>query len=212
MGIYVLVLAAGKSQRMGQGINKLLLPLRGKTVIENSLDVFSVDKRLDGVIVVTSNPFIRELALDRGFLVSQGGERRQDSVISGLEGLKDEDYVLIHDGARPFINRELLDLCLEKAVKSQSFILGIPVTDTIKKIEGGLVRATPKREEHILAQTPQGFRVGLLREAYKKVEEEGLSVTDDASALEILGERVYVVPGSEENRKITSSADMRYLK
>ena len=212
MKIYALVLAAGKSRRMGQGTNKLLLPLRGKTVIENTLDIFCSDPRFHGVIVVTSDPFIKELSLERGCLVSPGGDQRQDSVLAGLQLIDDRDYVFIHDGARPFVNKELLDPCFDYVGDGKAFILGIPVTDTIKRVEDGLIKSTPPREEHFLAQTPQGSPVGLLKDAYKRVQDRGLRVTDDASALEIVGEKVYLIPGSEDNRKITSPADMRYLK
>lgn len=212
MAIYALIVAAGKSRRMGEGTNKLLLPLRGKTVIENTMDLFCADSRLAGTVVVTGDPFIEELAKERGCRVVTGGEQRQDSVIKGLSLLKDEDYVLIQDGARPFLSPELLDQCLRMALEKKSFILAIPITDTLKLVEDGRVKHTLRRDDHVLVQTPQGTRVGLLKEAYRQVNQQGVLVSDDASALEMIGERVYVVLGSEDNRKITSPDDMRYLK
>lgn len=212
MAIYALIVAGGKSRRMGEGINKLLLPLRGKTVIENNIDLFLEEKGLEGIVVVTSDPFIRELAQDRGCLVAPSGEERQDSVMNGLELLAQDDYVLVQDGARPFLTKNSLASCMAMAEEGKSFILGIPVTDTLKLVKDGKVQRTLSREDHILVQTPQGAKVGLLKEAYAKVREEGLLVSDDASALENLGETVFVLPGSQDNRKITSPEDMRYLK
>lgn len=212
MAIYALIVAGGKSRRMGEGINKLLLPLRGKTVIENNIDLFLEEKDLQGIVVVTSDPFIMELAKDRGCLVAPSGEERQDSVMSGLELLSDEDYVLVQDGARPFLTKEALKSCIAMAKKKKNFILGIPITDTLKLVRDGKVESTLSREDHILVQTPQGARVGSLKRAYEVVISEKLLVTDDSSALELIGEEVYVLPGSQDNRKITSPEDMRYLK
>lgn len=197
---------------MGEGTNKLLLPLRGKTVIENTLDFFCMEERLSGVLVVTSDPFIEALAKDRGCRVVAGGEERQESVLNGLALLDDGDYAFVHDGARPFVSEALFDRCFDEARLGRAFIPGIPVTDTLKLVEDGKVKETLNRESHILVQTPQGSPVARLREAYALVEEEGFYVTDDASALELLGETIYVIEGSEDNRKITSPADMRYLK
>lgn len=212
MAVYAIIVAAGKSSRMGEGINKLLLPLRGKTVIENTMDLFCQDPRFAGVIVVTGNPFIEELAKERGCIVTLGGEKRQDSVISGLNILRDEDYVFIQDGARPFLAPELLDACFAMALEKKNFILATPITDTLKVIEEGKVKATLARENHVLVQTPQGSSVGILKEAYGLVRKRGLLVSDDASALEMIGQSVYVIQGSEDNRKITSPRDLRYLK
>lgn len=212
MAVYAIIVAAGKSSRMGEGINKLLLPLRGKTVIENTMNLFCNDPRFAGVIVVTGDPFIEELAKERGCIVTSGGEKRQDSVISGLNILQDEDYVLIQDGARPFLAPELLDACFAMALEKKNFILATPITDTLKLIEEGKVKATLPRENHVLVQTPQGSSVGILKEAYGVVRKRGLLVSDDASALEMIGQSVYIIQGSEDNRKITSPRDLRYLK
>lgn len=212
MSIYALIVAGGKSRRMGEGINKLLLPLRGKTVIENNVDLFLEQKGIEAVIVVTSDPFIRQLAQERGCLLASSGKERQDSVMSGLNLLSDEDYVLVQDGARPFLTKEMLASCIDMAQSGKSFILGIPITDTLKLVRNGKVESTLSREDHVLVQTPQGAQVGLLRRAYEKVGEAGLLVSDDASALELLGESIYVLEGSQDNRKITSPEDMRYLK
>ncbi|NLY72508.1 MAG: 2-C-methyl-D-erythritol 4-phosphate cytidylyltransferase [Tissierellia bacterium] len=212
MKFYAIVLAAGKSRRMGEGTNKLLLPLRGKTVIENTLDFFCKDERLSGILVVTSDPFIEALAVDRGCRVVAGGEERQESVLKGLALLDNDDYAFIHDGARPFLSDALFDRCFAEAKSGRAFIPGIPVTDTLKLVQNGQVEATLNRDSHILVQTPQGSPVGRLKEAYALVKEQGFFVTDDSSALELLGETVYVIEGSEDNRKITSPADMRYLK
>ena len=212
MAIYAIIVAAGKSRRMGEGINKLLLPLRGKTVIENTMDLFSLDPRFTATIVVTSDSHIESLARQRGCLVVPGGKQRQDSVISGLNILKDEDYVFIHDGARPFLTAELLDACFAMAREKKSFILATPINDTLKTVENGKVKRTLPREDHVLVQTPQGSCVAKLKKAYNTVKELGAIVSDDASALEFIGEKVYVIEGSEANRKITSPQDMRYLK
>ncbi|HZK10132.1 MAG TPA: 2-C-methyl-D-erythritol 4-phosphate cytidylyltransferase [Clostridia bacterium] len=211
MAVYAIIVAAGKSRRMGEGTNKLLLPLRGKTVIENTLDLFCQESRFAGIIVVTGDPFIKELAKDRGCLLASGGDRRQDSVVSGLKLLKDEDYVFIQDGARPFLNQEGLDACFEMVQEKKSFVMATQITDTLKCVEGDTVIKTLKRENHVLVQTPQGSFVGLLKKAYDFVERQKASVSDDASALEMIGEKIFVVFSGEDNRKITTPEDLRYL-
>lgn len=205
--IISLIMAAGSSSRMGS--NKLLFPQGDTTVIEAVVDFFSRQPRIDEVVIVTSSNEIRALLGDR-FRIVAGGKERQDSVWAGLHALDDEDYVLIHDGARPFLTQAALDRCLQMAQRNKPFCLAVPVTDTLKRVHQGIV-STPDRSEFFAAQTPQGAPVLLLKEAYADAFAKGIILTDDASALERCGHSVELVAGEYSNRKLTTPEDTRYL-
>lgn len=210
--VSVLVMAAGRSTRM-QGTDKLLLAMGASSVIEQSLAPFLAHDQVEQVIVVTDSLQVTERLKQYSKIKSivGGGPERQDSVMNGLAVLSDQGYVLIHDGARPFLSAELLERALEMAAEGKCFTLAVPVTDTIKRVEGSLVLETPSRAQLYAAQTPQGFPVEKLRRAYEFVKEKKLIVTDDAQALELIGEKVYIVRGDYANRKITTKEDLIYL-
>jgi 2-C-methyl-D-erythritol 4-phosphate cytidylyltransferase len=139
-----------------------------------------------------------------------GGEERQDSVRRGLEALGDADVVLVHDAARPLVPRRVIDAVIDATLRSGAAVPVVPVADTVKRVESdGAVGETLPRDDLRLAQTPQGFRTGLLRAAYARAEREGFRGTDDASVVERAGGRVVVVPGSPRNLKITTPEDLR---
>ncbi len=154
--------------------------------------------------------------------VVEGGEHRQESVAKALALVKAEadDVVLVHDAVRPFIDQEIIAHVIEAVVKHGAAIVGIPAVDTIKLVdrsaEDALITSTVPRERAVLAQTPQGFRFGLLRQAMEEALEDGFSGTDEASLLERSGHKVAVVMGSPRNFKITAPADLKlaefYLK
>lgn len=210
--VTVLIMAAGRSKRM-QGIEKLLFPMAGTSVIEQSLAPFLHNERVHQVVVVTDSAQVIERLKDYAEIKQfiPGGLERQDSVMNGIRGLSDQDYVLIHDGARPFLQPEVLERALDMAAQDKCFTLAVPVTDTIKRVEGNLITETPSRTELYAAQTPQGFPVDKLRRAYEFVCAHQLIVTDDAQALELIGEKVYIVPGDYANRKITTKEDLSYV-
>ncbi|GFO53312.1 2-C-methyl-D-erythritol 4-phosphate cytidylyltransferase [Geomonas sp. Red276] len=217
--IYALVPAAGMGKRMGAGTNKQYLLLDGIPILAHTLRVFQDAPFIDGIYVVSPQaeiPFCRAEVIDRfGFskvrAIVPGGAERQHSVANGLKAMKgvtDEDLVLIHDGVRPFVPLQVLEAAAAAARETGSAVVAVPSKDTIKVARGGLVTATPPREELWLAQTPQAFRYGLIRRAHSQAESEGFLGTDDSSLMEHLGLPVRVVMGDYRNIKITTPEDM----
>jgi 2-C-methyl-D-erythritol 4-phosphate cytidylyltransferase len=177
------------------------------------LTAFEQCESISQIIVVVSKANLekcRELIggekRSRPIEVCAGGKRRQDSVAAGLKQLKDCDWVVIHDGARPLVTRELIERGLEAAKETGAAAAAVPVTDTVK-IAGDdrIVRQTPPRQNLWAVQTPQVFRVGIISKAYQKAAGE---VTDDASLVERLGNKVKLYMGSYDNIKITNSDDL----
>ena len=146
--------------------------------------------------------------------VVAGGERRQDSVRRGLDAAARgfDGIVLVHDAARPLVDVALIDAVAAAAIRAGAAIPVLPVADTIKRIEDGIVRATVDRDELGAAQTPQGFGIALLREAYDAAERDGAPLTDEAMAVERIGRPVRAVPGSARNRKITTADDLAWAE
>lgn len=208
--IVALIMAAGASHRMG-GHNKLLLAYQGKTVVEHVVDQFSSRQEIAEVVVVTSHDEVIDRLKHRRIRSVAGGSVRQDSVYRGLSVLRPDDFVLIHDGARPFLSAEALSRALHAAEKRQPFILAVPVTDTLKQVSQGVVIATPDRSLYWAAQTPQGAVVSDLLAAYETAFNDGIVLTDDASALERAGYQVTIIEGDPGNHKLTTPEDMRYL-
>jgi len=144
----------------------------------------------------------------------EGGEHRQQSVANALAAVEaaDDDVVLVHDAVRPFVETEMIDHVIEAVLKHGAAIAGIPAVDTIKLVErsaeSALITSTVPRERAVLAQTPQGFRLGLLRRAMRDAMADGLLGTDEASLVERTGHVVAVVMGSPRNLKITTPADL----
>ncbi len=143
-----------------------------------------------------------------------GGETRQDSVANGLAALDcaDDDIVLVHDAVRPFVDARMIADVIAAAMKYGAAIVGLPAVDTIKQVDrtadGALIYATIPREKIVLAQTPQGFRCGLLKQAFAQAKAEGFQGTDEASVVEHMGHEVAVVMGSPRNIKITQQSDL----
>ena len=208
--IVAMIMAAGSSKRMN-GRDKLLLPYKNKTVIEAVIEQFLDHRSIDEVGVVTSSDDIVSRVQHLPVRVVTGGDERQDSVVSGLTVLKPTDFVLIHDGARPFLSADALDRAIEAAGQGEPFVLAVPVSDTLKRVADGMVVETPDRSEYWAAQTPQGAIVSDLVKAYQQAISSGERMTDDSSALERAGFSVAVVPGDHANRKLTTPEDMRLL-
>ncbi len=209
-GVGAILLAAGRSERMG-GADKLLAPLGGRPLIEHAIAAFAGHPAIDELVVVASEANFAAISAlltqtAPAARVVRGGERRRDSVRSGLAALPSCDYVVVHDGARPLVTRELIDAALAGAEETGAALCAVPVTDTVKRTdEAGLVRSTVSRQGLWLAQTPQAFRVDLLLRAHEAID---IDATDDAALVELLGEPVRVVMGSTRNLKVTTPADL----
>lgn len=143
--------------------------------------------------------------------VVAGGAARQDSVRHGLKAIGDADVVAIHDAARPFVSAEVVEAAVAAAIRHGAAVVAAPATDTVKQVHpDGWIEATPPRQQMWLAQTPQVFRLDLIRRAH--TARPASVATDDAVLVEQLGARVYVVPGNPENRKITTREDLRWAE
>ena len=214
-----LIPAAGMGKRMGAGSNKQYLMLDGMPILARTVRTFEEADCIDAIYLVSPEqeiPFCRSDVVERyGFTkvraIVPGGKERQHSVHNGLraiEGIEPDDIVLIHDGVRPFVSVQMLEDAAAAARDSGASVVAVPVKDTVKVVREGLVTATPPRETLWLAQTPQGFRYGLIRAAHEQAAAAGFLGTDDASLMEWQGQPVRVVQGDYRNIKITTPEDM----
>ena len=201
---------------MGGTVPKQFQALRGKPILHYTLKTLQESELIDSlVLVVPQNELENARAdwLERPPVVKQvvvGGEKRQDSVFHGYQALPaDTDIVLVHDGVRPFLSKEMIRVTIEAAEKWGAAITAIPVNDTLKKVDGsGKVERTVEREGLWRVQTPQAFRYDLLGQAFRKAQADSFYGTDEAALIEYLGQEVRVVDGSEWNLKITRPEDL----
>lgn len=207
------IVAAGSASRMG-GIDKVMAPLAGDPMIVRTVRAFQQTDVIREIIIVTRQDLIVPIAdLCRDFpkvkAVVVGGASRQESVGLGLNALsKKVKLVAIQDGARPLVTWQLIDRVVRAAHTYSAAAPAIPVKDTIKVVEGGLVKETPDRARLKAVQTPQVFDIDLIRGALKKAADDKAEVTDDCSAVERLGMSVRIVEGDERNLKITTPMDL----
>ena len=211
MNYSAIVLCAGKGSRSGLTYNKMLYRFKNKTVYEMSMEIFLNDERCKQIVVVTKEEELddlKKLISSKKIDYVFGGKERQDSVYNGLQVVK-EDYVLIHDGARPYLKKENIDDILECLNKNDACLLVVPVKDTIKVcIDGNIVKTLP-REQLVQAQTPQAFRTELIKRCYQKGKDKNYIATDDASLVEYFENiEVKAVLGSYSNIKITTPDDL----
>lgn len=210
----VVIVAAGSASRMG-GIDKVMAPLAGEPMIARTVRAFQECDAVKKIVVVTRQDLILPITslcsgMDKVKAVVAGGSSRQESVHLGLNALSGEvQLVAVHDGARPLVSWQLIDRVIRAANTYGAAAPAIPVKDTIKVVQGGVVKTTPDRSELYAVQTPQVFDFDLLRGALKKVEQEQLQVTDDCSAVEQMGMRVKIVEGDERNLKVTTPMDLK---
>lgn len=208
------IVAAGSGRRMGTAQKKQYLLLQGKPILEHTLQVFQSAEAVDLMVLVVGEedvPQAQQYAAEYSKLskVIAGGRERIDSVRNGLAAVPETtEVVLIHDGVRPFVQPALIEAVVKTVREKGACIPAIPVKDTIKQVdEAGVIENTPHRKKLWQAQTPQGFLLPLIRAAYGQVPQGEL--TDDASLLELQGKKVHIVPGSEENIKITTPWDLK---
>jgi 2-C-methyl-D-erythritol 4-phosphate cytidylyltransferase len=209
--VWAVVVAAGEGRRFGGP--KQFAALRGRPVLDWSLAAFEANPFVDSIILVLAHPGEGgKYAARYGKIgaVVRGGEKRQDSVANGVEGLKAEigDIVLIHDGARPLVTQELIERIIDAARETGAAVPAVPLDDTIKEAEKNRVVRTLDRSRLFRVQTPQGFALGLLQKALERAKAEGAEGTDEASLVERLGLPVALVPGDPRNIKITSPLDL----
>ena len=217
----VILLAAGRSTRFGPDRVKTLAPLAGKPLVMHSLLRFLEHPDVDEVVLVTPpgqdlpwrNFLLRDLPSPKLRAAVGGGEERQDSVRSGLAAIsRDSRLLLIHDAARPLVPASLIGEVLKAAALHGAALPVVPPTDTVKQLEGDLVGATLERDRLGLAQTPQGFRTEVYRDALARADQAGVKATDDVALVERVGQRVAWVQGAWENLKVTTPGDLAFLE
>ena len=208
------IVAAGNASRMG-GIDKVMAQLQGEPMIVRTVRTFQNCDAISEIVIVTRPDLIVPIGrlcreMPKVKAVVAGGASRQESVNLGLNALSDKvKLAAIQDGARPLITWQVIDRVVRAAHTHGAALPCVPVKDTIKIGEGGLVKNTPDRATLFAAQTPQVFDFDLLRAALKKAEQDGYNVTDDASAVEYLGMKVKIVEGDERNIKVTTPMDLK---
>ncbi len=213
--VTAIILAAGKGNRM-KGINKMLLPFKNDPLIHHTMSVFHNCSLIQSIILVVSQDLYKNAVQifpntiwHKITDITIGGERRQDSVKNGLSKSKNPKWVIIHDGARPFINESIIEKGLLAAKPTGSAVAAVPVTDTIKKVDGKNVLNTIPRDNLWSIQTPQIFKYEIIKKAYEQINND---VTDDASLVEQLGNQVNVFMGSYNNIKLTTKDDINTAK
>lgn len=200
----VVIVAGGKGKRAKLGYNKAFFVMENnKTVIENCADIFINDKDCAQVIVVINEtlPFTNEKVI-----CVNGGKERRDSVQNGLD-LVTADYVLIHDGARPYLNKKALNKVKKEVINKKAVVLGKKATDTIKVVKNNRIEKTLDRNTIYLAETPQAFKTSLIKKCYKNCAD--INFTDDGSLVESLGYKVYIVEDEFDNKKLTRPEDFK---
>jgi 2-C-methyl-D-erythritol 4-phosphate cytidylyltransferase len=205
----LIIAAAGEGRRLGEHTSKAFVDLGGAPMLVRTLERFDGISRItETVVAVRPGDMERAHAClaGRGVTVVEGGGRRQDSVRAALSAAAAE-YVAVHDAARPFVTRDLIEQVFDEAVESGAAIAATPVTDTIKQIDTGRIVRTVPREDLWAAQTPQAFVADVLRRAFEDGGGDP-DVTDDAQLLEVLGAPVSIVPAGPENFKITTPEDL----
>ena len=211
-----MVLAAGIGSRMGLGYNKMLYEIKGAPVIIHTIKKFLNDETCGQIVLVVNELEIKTMQqllnetklIDERIEIVKGGKERQYSVYNGLQVIN-QDIVLVHDGARPFVTSEMIQKCYELATSGYPSIVAVPVKDTMKRVINGVVIETPNRDEMYSVQTPQAAPTALLRQAHEAAKKENFLGTDEASLIErYTDQSVHVVKGSYTNIKLTTPEDL----
>ncbi len=211
------IVAAGKGTRMKTKVNKQFLNLKDKPILYYTLKTFCDNECIDDIVVVLAKDeieyckknIILKYGLNKIKVVVEGGNTRQESVINGLEAIADCDIVLIHDGARPFVDKSIIEDGIKYAELYGACACGVKPKDTIKiKSDNGFSVQTPDRDTLFCVQTPQCFRYNIILECHKKANLEKVEATDDTMIVEKYNYKVYLYEGSYINIKITTPEDL----
>jgi 2-C-methyl-D-erythritol 4-phosphate cytidylyltransferase len=210
--VTAIIVAAGEGERFGSA--KQFSLLKGKTVLDWSLETFERSEAVEDIILVLSPLYPGDEYLHKYrkiTAIAKGGKKRQDSVYAGLLGVDESraKIVLVHDGARPLVDKGLIERIILETREKNAVVPVIPVEDTIKRVEGQKISGTEDRIKLFRSQTPQGFSYSLIRLAFQQAMDDGFYGTDDASLVERMGNPVFVVPGDRRNIKITLPEDLK---
>ncbi|HWD93670.1 MAG TPA: 2-C-methyl-D-erythritol 4-phosphate cytidylyltransferase [Verrucomicrobiae bacterium] len=215
-----IIVAAGKGTRMGPNVDKLFLEVAGKPVVVHTWQRFAKAESIDEIILVVREgmqPAFEDLAgkfsLNKPFHLVAGGKERQDSVWNGLEAVSGKsEIVAIQDGARPCTSETLIEATIAAARETGAAVAAQHTTDTVKEsADGKLIERTLDRSRLWSVQTPQTFRVEVIRRALEEVRRREISVTDDTAACEVIGQAVRLVVSAEPNPKVTRPEDLPYV-
>ncbi len=216
---YVIIVAGGKGLRMGGDVPKQYLPVGGVPILMRTLQAFhEADEETNIILVLPEGQqeYWQRLCAEHQFFVPHclavGGETRFHSVRNGLALVPEgaEGVVGVHDGVRPFVSKEVVCRCFDEAWTHGAVVPVIPVVETVRQVLPEGDSLTVDRENYRLVQTPQVFRIDILREAYRQPYQPGF--TDDASVVEELGHHIVLVAGNRENIKITTPTDIMYAE
>jgi len=217
----VIILAAGQGKRMKAGKNKVFLNIANEPLIVHTLRVFDHDPHCNSIILPINqseqmlfDDILEKYCFQTPITFVTGGKERQNSVYNGLTAIQgpEEGIVLVHDGARPFVDQKTIDSLVEKTKEMGNAIPGVRVKDTIKRVQEGQVIDTIERSSLWAVHTPQAFRLSLLKKAHRFAEENQYLGTDDASLVEWIGEKVYMVEDCYNNIKITTPEDLDFAE
>ena len=213
--VSAVIAAAGSGTRIG--FKKQFMELRGMPLLAYSLQAFQ-ESTVDEIVVVTAEEDIftvKDIAesfdITKLTAVVRGGATRCESVMNGLSAVSG-DYVLIHDGARPFVADYEIDGLIDEVIQCKAATLGYPIVDTVKWVKNGYIENTVPREVLLAAATPQGFETELIKKAHIKAAKDGISLTDDCSAAEYCGHKVKMIPCRDINIKITTAKDVIFAE
>lgn len=217
-----IILAGGQGKRMNSAVAKQYLLLEGKPVLYYSIQAFQ-NSEVDEIIIVTqqgeeqyvNDAIVTPYQFDKVKKIVAGGKERYHSVFNGLKAINCTNYVLIHDGARPFINSTVIHDSIQCVKKKKACVVGVQTKDTIKIVNNDqIVVDTPNRSDVWLVQTPQAFEYNLIRHAYEMLmQQKEITVTDDAMVMEkMLHYPIHMVQGSYDNIKITTPEDIGFAE
>ncbi|MDV4152245.1 2-C-methyl-D-erythritol 4-phosphate cytidylyltransferase [Clostridium sp. AL.422] len=214
--ISAIILAGGKGKRMGAKISKQYIELKSKPILYYTIKKFSDNENIDRIILVLPKDeidYCKKEVLDKYSLkvdlIVDGGKERQDSVYNALEKIVDDEIVLIHDGARPFVSERIIDEGIKYARLYGASAPGVMPKDTIKiKDNKNFSSKTPDRNTLVAIQTPQIFKLNIIKECHKMIKEEKKIVTDDTMVVEAYGNKVYLYEGDYTNIKVTTPEDL----
>ena len=221
MSVSAVIVAAGSSTRMDNGVDKLSAVIEGRTLLAWTISRFEAVSAIDEIILVVrtdSLDYIRdEVVGNEGFkkvkAIVPGGDERQNSTENGLNATsEDAQIVLIHDGARPLVRAEEIDSVIQSAMQNGAALLAVRCKETVKEVMDNKVAKTLPRDTIWLAQTPQGFRKDIILDALKSARDEDFIGTDEASLVERMGVDVSIVEGRSDNLKVTFPEDVNHIQ
>jgi len=221
MKTYAIILAAGSSKRFGEDFPKQFLKIQNKTILEYSIDAFENNENITDIIVITNPDYMnltKEIINDKYTkirAIKNGGKTRQESSYIAILDIQDKEAnILIHDGARPFVSQEIISNCINELKRFDAVAVAIPSNDTIIKIDrNNFITEIPNREDLRRIQTPQCFKLNIIKQAHKLAQnDKSFMVTDDCGLVMHYNlAKIKIITGDEKNLKITYKTDLKNI-